>query len=149
VKPAPESPRRRRLKKLSAPLRHRESRDGVISLWQKVASVVYSPRILQGLPAFAETTAKTFWDQDPSKVIDAICDGDPALFIAYQIRLDQLDIAMLDIGRTIADRAPLIRARYILDGFRESAQSTFEKRGGRWPLKDAGSDAPEPPESSG
>lgn len=118
---------------LARPLRHRQSRKGVTAAWEKIARTVYSPRILQGLPAFATPLARSFWGVEALQVIQAIKNGDVAFFVAYQIRLDQLDCAMVAIGRTIADRAPLTRIKYLLEGFRQTAETQLVKKGGVWP----------------
>ena len=113
-------------------IRHIRSRDGLKSVWRKIASILYSPRILAGLPRFANQTAKTFWDTDPSEVVSAI-HGDPAFFVAFQLRLDQIDCAMIDAGRSLAERAPVIRSKWILDGFQQAAIEALLKKGGTWP----------------
>ena len=125
--------RRERLRDLPKPIRHRKSRDGIVSMWRKIASTVYSTRVLDGLPPFAEPIAKTFWDIDPAKIIDAICDGDPALLFAFEMRIDQLDHAMVQAGLTIADRAPLVQCRFLVAGFRQAAVDVLVKKGGAWP----------------
>lgn len=131
---------------LRGAIRHSRSSDGLGRLWRKIARTVYSPRILSGLPRFARYIAKTFPDTDPAAVVSAVR-GDPAFFVAYQLRLDQLDLAMIDAGRTIADRAPLIRAKWILDGFRETSVNALIKRGGTWPpLPQKSSPQEQPPE---
>lgn len=121
------------MRQLPRPLRHRRSRRGVIASWEKIRKTVYSPRILEGLPPFAESIGRTFFDVDPLRVIRSIKTGDVAFFVACQIRLDQLDCAMVDAGRTIADRAPLTRSKYLLEGFRQAAENQLVKRGGTWP----------------
>lgn len=114
-------------------LRHRRSQRGVEASWSKIQRVIYSPRILQGLPPFAERCARCFWDIGALDAIRAIRAGDVAFFVAFQIRLDQLDCAMVDLGRTIADRAPVTRSKYLLEGFRQAAEAQLIKKGGTWP----------------
>jgi hypothetical protein len=120
------------LPQLTGSIRHIRSRDGLRSTWRKIASVVYSPRILSGLPSFTDRIARTFWETDPSAVITAVS-GDPAFFVAFQLRLDQIDCAMVSAGRSLAERAPVIRSKWILDGFRQSAVDALLQQGGSWP----------------
>jgi len=121
------------VKSLPDPLRHRASREGVVGLWKEMARVLYSPRVLSGLPPFAEVLAKTFWEVEVSDVIDAMMNGDPAFFVAFQIKLDQIDVALVDAGNSIAQRAPVVRCKYTVDGFRLAAVENLERFGGKWP----------------
>ena len=125
--------RRDALRHLPDPLRHRQSRVGIQNVWRQMAKIIYSPRVLGDLPPFAAKIAKSFWDADPSTAVDAILDGDPAFFVAYQLRLDQLDCAIIAAGHGIASRAPVIRSKWILDGFKQAAVETLQKNGGVWP----------------
>jgi hypothetical protein len=136
-----QRPQRDRLKSLPSALSHRKSREGIVTIWRTIAKAVYSPRTLGDMPVFAERLAKTFWDIDAAEVIAAIRNGDPALFVAFQIRLDQLDCAMVALGRSLADRAPLVRSKYLLDGFLQAAVDSLVARGGTWP-PDASSSPP-------
>jgi hypothetical protein len=99
-----------------------------------MADRIYSPQVLGLLPAFAEVLAKTFWEVDHQDIIDAMMDGDPAFFIAFQVRLDQIDVALVDAKAGIAARAPVIRCKYILDGFRQAASENLIRQGGKWPI---------------
>jgi hypothetical protein len=110
--------------------------------WRQVASTVYSPRILEGLPKYAEQIARTFWDVEVPQVTAAMRCGDVPFFIAALIRIDIIDAAMIDLGRTLADRAPLIRCRWIVDGFRQVAEESLRKAGGRWPPTSASDEPP-------
>jgi len=121
------------LKQLPDPLRHRRSREGISSVWRQMARAIYSPRVLGDLPPFAAKLARTFWDVDPSQCIDALLNGDPAFFVAYQLRLDQIDCALLAADHGVASRAPVIRAKWILDGFKQGAVEALQKNGGTWP----------------
>lgn len=85
------------------------------------------------MPKFVERLASTFFDADPLACASAITKGDPAWFVAFLIRLDQIDCALLGDGRGIAERTPVIRARYIIDGFRQAAEEQLLSMGGVWP----------------
>jgi len=117
-----------------------------VTTWNKIRKVIYSTRILQDLPPFAEKLGRAIWDIEGARAAQAVRDGDVAFFLACQMRLDQMDCAMVNAGRTIADRAPLTRSKFIVDGFREAAETQLKKLGGAWPphVNDAG-----PAKSSG
>jgi hypothetical protein len=123
---------RDRLVVLPGSIRHVQSRDGLKGEWRKISRVIYSPRILGGLPVYTRRLARVFIDTDPSDVVSAI-HGDPAFFVAFQMRLDQIDCAMVAAGRTLAERAPLVRSKWILDGFRDAAIEALVRKGGVWP----------------
>lgn len=125
--------RQEALRHLPDPLKHRVTRQGIIVLWKQMAKRVYSPQVLSGLPPFAEFLAKSFWDTEPEAVVDAMMDGDPAFFVAFQIRLDQIHVALTTQNASIAQRAPVIRCKYILDGFKQAAVENLERLGGVWP----------------
>lgn len=109
------------------------SRDGLTSIWTNMAREVYSPDTLADLPRFAEKLGKTFWDVDCTEVIHAITIGDCAFFVAFQIRLEQIEAAAIEAGRPYADRATITHAKYVLEGFREAAESYLNRFGGSWP----------------
>ena len=129
--------------RLPRQLRRIKSRDGFIGLWRRMAQTIYSPRIMEGLPPHAEKVAKRFWMVDPGDVVTAANDGDVALFIAFLLRVDQIDAAMRKAGRSYAERSPLIRCRYIIDGFMQAAIERLREKGGEWPL--SAPDSPEAP----
>lgn len=115
---------------------HVKTRYGLASVWRRMATDVYSARVLQGMPKYVERLASTFWDVDPSQCATAITKGDPAFFVSFLIRLDQIDCALIEAGRTIASRTPVLRAKYIIDGFREAAEQGLVQMGGVWPPAD-------------
>lgn len=121
-----------KLPPLRGSIRHIRSRDGLKTTWRKIARTIYSPRILGGLPPYTGRIASTFGDTDVADVITAI-QGDPAFFVAFLLRLDQIDCAMVKAGHSLAERAPVIRSKWILDGFRQSAVDTLLRQGGTWP----------------
>lgn len=121
------------------PLRHRRSTYGLTGIWRDIQRKITQPRVLFGLPKFAQHIAATFWDAEPHMVTGAVARGDCAFFVAVLLRLDQLDCAMIAQGRTLAERAPIIRARWLVDGFRQAAEENLVRLGGTWPPT-----APEP-----
>lgn len=121
------------LRELPGALKHRITRQGILSLWKQMAKRLYSPQVLGELPDFAEVLAQSFWAADDDAIIDAMMDGDPAFFVAFQIRLDQIDIALVEQNASIAQRSPVIRCKHILDGFRQAATENLERLGGKWP----------------
>lgn len=118
---------------MPAALARAKSAEGLCAIWRDITKKIYSPRILKGLPPFAERIAFQFWETGPDPAVQAVRWGDPAFFVAFQLRLDQIDCAAIEAGRTLAERAPIIRAKWILDGFRQAAVARLEDKGGRWP----------------
>jgi len=117
-------------------LRRAESGNAIASVWRGIRDNIYSggSKIPYAkLPPFAKRLGKMFWDSSEDEVMDAILRGDPAWFVAWLIRLDQIDVAMIAAGCSVADRATLIQCRYTLDGFREAAETRLKKFGGSWP----------------
>lgn len=142
--------RKKRFKRLEGyktlaakPINHRHTRRSFLHMWRKMAERLYSPQVLGPLPPFAQVLAKTFWDADDDQIIDAMMDGDPAFFVAFQLRLDQIDVALVEANAGIAARSPVIRCKYILDGFRQAASDNLVRQGGKWPMADATLDPPE------
>lgn len=121
----------------AAALRHRSSRRGIVSVWRGMAQSIYSARVLNGLPRYAAHLAKQFWSVDGNHVIEAIRIGDVAFFVCFALRLDQIECAMLDKGWSDAERAPLVHAKFVIDGFRQAAQERLELQGGKWPPVDS------------
>jgi hypothetical protein len=125
---------------LPAQLRRAESGNAIASVWRGIRDTIYSGGSqvpYKKLPPFAARLGKMFWDCSEDDVLDAILRGDPAWFVAWMIRLDQIDVAMIESGSSLADRAPIIQCRYTLDGFREAAETRLKKFGGSWPPKAA------------
>lgn len=131
----------RRLKNTARPVRHLRARTGLQTAWRNLATDLYSPRVCKGMPPFVQELAETFWKADPAAVVASIIHGDPAFFVAFQLRLDQIDCAMVEAGRGLAARTPVIRAKYIVDGFLQTAVQVLEEKGGTWPPR-APTDAP-------
>lgn len=119
--------------KLPKALSRARSRDGLTSIWTNMARDIYSPETLADLPQFAEKLGKTFWDVDCTDVIHAITIGDCAFFVAFQIRLEQIENAAIAAGKSYADRATITHAKYVIEGFREAAESYLKRYGGNWP----------------
>lgn len=128
-----ERPNRRRLKAASGALSHVQTREALTKVWSDIAKDLYSPRVCKGNPRWFQTLARSFWDADPSQVVSAVTGGDPAFFVSYQIRLDQMDCELVRAERGLAQRSPVIRARYILDGFQSAAADVLREMGGEWP----------------
>lgn len=129
-------------------LSRRSSRKGVMGLWDDMAKKVYSPLVLSDLPPFAERLAKTFWQVGSEAAVDAIRAGDPAHFIAFIIRLDQIDAAMAAAGKGLAEKSTIAMARHIVDGFRQAAEEQLVKAGGSWPPAPPTASPEEPGEGS-
>lgn len=111
-------------------------------MWTDLARDLYTPRVCKGMPRFVQTLAQTFWDADPGAVVSAITNGDPAYFVTFQVRLDQIDCALVRAGRGIVERAPVMRARFVIDGFQATAATALRQRGGEWPPTDPTAEPP-------
>lgn len=85
------------------------------------------------LPRFAELYLRLLWDTNEFWAMRAIAIGDVSFFVAWLLKLDQIDLAMLDAGMTLADRSALIRFRASVDGYREVAEKRLKRLGGVWP----------------
>lgn len=120
--------------KLPPQLRKVRGYRGFAGLWRRTARVVYSPRVMEGLPGFTEKIASSFWEVDADDAVKAINHGDVAFFVAFLIRVDQIDSEMAKLGRSYVERSPLIRCRYIIDGFMQAAIERLREEGGSWPL---------------
>lgn len=123
----------RHLDNLPPALARAKSDFGLRGIWRDITKKIYSPRIIKGLPPFAERMAWMFWETDPDEAIRAIRQGDPAFFVSFLLRLDQIDCACVEAERTVAERAPIIRAKWIIDGFRQAAEQRLIAKGGKWP----------------
>lgn len=104
--------------------------------WQKIQSFVNSPRLLSGLPPFASRIAARFFDVDAHDLHAAMRHGDVALFIAYLARIEQLHVAAVAHGRTVAEIAPIARCKGTIEGYFLVAEARLRELGGRWPLTD-------------
>lgn len=135
-------PNRRRLRNGAQPIRHLKTRKALARAWTNLARDLYTPRVCKDMPPFVEKLAKTFWDADPSQVVSAITRGDPAFFVAFQFRLDQIDCALVAAERSLSSRAPVVRAKYVIDGFCKTAVDVLVENGGEWPPRDPTSSSP-------
>lgn len=105
-----------------------------MAAWRQIQTSITTNQVLRGLPKFATYTTRALWDITPSMIIHALQVGDIALFVSILVRLDQLDCAMVRAERTIADRAPLTRAKFVATGLLDAAAQNLVKTGGEWPL---------------
>jgi hypothetical protein len=105
-----------------------------MSTWRQIQTSITTGQVLRGLPSFATYTTRALWDITPSVIIHAIRVGDVALFVSILVRLDQLDCAMVQAKRTIADRAPLTKAKFAVSGLLGAAGQNLVRLGGEWPL---------------
>ncbi len=85
------------------------------------------------LPKFVEGYLRLLWDTSEYWAMRAVAIGDVSFFVGWLFKLDQIDLAMLDAGMTLADRSALIRFRAAVDGYREVAERRLKRLGGVWP----------------
>jgi hypothetical protein len=142
AQPGYVKPYERRIRNSARPLRHIQTRDGLRSAWQNMARDLYSPRVCKGMPPFVQVLAEAFWKVEPTGPASAIVRGDPAFFVSFQVRLDQIDCAMVRAGRGLAARTPVIKAKYIIDGFMQTAIQVLKEKGGEWPPSAPATDEP-------
>lgn len=114
-------------------LRQYKTYMGLHGAWQKIQRTIATPHVLAGLPSFVDKLAEVFWSTSSDDAMKAVLRGDCAFFVAFQMRLDQIDCAMVEGALGVGDRAPVIRAKWIMEGFRLAAEDRLKKRGGRWP----------------
>lgn len=125
-------PQRETLKRMPPRLSAQTS-EALHRTWQALQHGVASVRTLKGLPPFAESLAEIFWATTPNDVMVAMQRGDVSYFVALLLRLDQLNSALVKAGRSIADRAPIVNAKWVVEGFRMTAETNLKKLGGQWP----------------
>lgn len=118
-------------------------RETVERQWKRIQSFVVSPRMLSGLPSFAQDIAIRFYDHDSHSLVKAMREGDVATFLAMLVRLDQLLVAAQGCGRSVAEIAPIVRCKGTAMAWFEIAVEQLKEKGGAWPLT-----SPEEPEGS-
>lgn len=82
------------------------------------------------MPKAIAFVAMRIFEVEPNMVVEAIQQGDPALFVSVLMRLQQIDKALVAGGRSVADRSPVIYAQHVVEGFRLVAEESFVKNGG-------------------
>jgi len=123
-------------RELPPQLRRAKSGNAIASVWRGIRDNMYSGATTipyAKLPPFASKLAHMFWEVTEDEVLDAITRGDPAWFVAWLLRIDQIDTAMIAAGFGPADRTSLMTCRYTVDGFRQAAEDRLRKLGGTWP----------------
>ncbi len=118
---------------LPAPIAHMSSIEGAKSAWVEIRDLAADARVTKGLPKFVIDIVQMLYDDDATRAIRAMRKGDCAFFFAWQIRLDQIDHAIVKRGGVLKDRASIIRAKYMLQGFLDAAKESLVARGGAWP----------------
>lgn len=123
-------------------------KETIDSRWRQVQAFVNSTRMLSGLPPFAQKVAERFYDVESADIIYAIRNGDVALFVSLLLRLDQLHLAAVGAGRTIAEIAPIVRCKGTVDAYMAEAAERLRELGGRWPFSDEPEECPASPSRS-
>ena len=131
-RPAPR-PHLALFRKLPSAIGQASSVEGAKSTWSEIRVLVTDARVTRDLPRFVEHIVKTLYDDGADRAISAVRRGDCAFFLAWQVRLDQIDHAIVKRGGTLPDRAPIIRAKFMVQGFLDAAKESLEARGGAWP----------------
>jgi hypothetical protein len=118
---------------LPAPIAHVSSIEGAKSAWIEIRDLAVDTRVTKDLPKFVIDIVQMLYDDDAARAIRAMRKGDCAFFLAWQIRLDQIDHAIVKRGGALRERTPIIRAKYMLQGFLDAAKESLVARGGAWP----------------
>jgi hypothetical protein len=96
--------------------------DRLRTIWTKIRSDIYSPRVLAGLPDYAVDLAQTWAESDEQQVLWAVRTGDVGFFVAFLLRLEAIHAAMERTNATTADKLYLLRIKVVLEGLREAAE---------------------------
>lgn len=107
--------------------------EGIEALWREIASKVYAPPVLRGLPRYLDRIAWAFWEVDTRLIPRAMSSGDVALFVSFLIRLDQIDVEMQRCNYGVAKRASVLYARHLIEAMRQVAEQRLVAKGGVWP----------------
>lgn len=107
--------------------------DTVERTWRSLQNAVAGRNALHGLPPYAEAVAEILWATTSKDVMLAMQRGDVAFFVAMMARLDTLNDGLIRAGRSIAQRAGIVNAKWVVEGFRMTAEANLQKLGGAWP----------------
>lgn len=117
-------------KKLPKQISRAGSIEALYTAWRKMQKSICTPKLLHGMPRAIAYVAERIYEVDPHMAADAIRQGDPALFVGVLVRLAQIDASLIAAGRTIADRAPVVYAKHLVEGFRTVAEEAYVEMGG-------------------
>lgn len=114
-------------------LSRRKTTWGLMQSWREVRDAACSPKVLGGLPSYVDNLVSAMWAVEPSHMVDAVRNRDPAFLVGVIIRIELLDQISKENGKSIAERAPLIRAKHVALGFQVMAEKFLREAGGKWP----------------
>lgn len=114
-------------------LSRRKTAWGLQQSWREARDEMCSPRTLGEMPSYIDNIASAMWNIEPSHMVEAVRNRDPSFFVSILVRIEQLDEAAKDAGKSIADRAALIRGKHIVLGFQRMAERLLREAGGTWP----------------
>jgi len=113
-----------------------KTKDGVLTLWRGIRQKIYlEGHYLRRLPAWTSLLAFTFYEADEEHIVPALKRGDVAFFIAFMLRLDQIDCEAVRAGLTVAERQHILQTRAVLDGLMRVAETRLVALGGSFPPK--------------
>jgi hypothetical protein len=101
--------------------------------WREVRDEACSPRTLSGLPSYVDNLASAMWNVEPSHMIQAVMNRDPAFFVAVIIRIELIHQIAKEHGKTVVERAALLRAKHVAVGFQIMAEKLLREAGATWP----------------
>jgi len=106
---------------------------GLMQSWREVRDATCSPKSLKGLPSYVDNLVSAMWSVEPSHMVDAVRNRDPAFLVGVIVRIELLDQILRDNGKSIAERAPLLRAKHVASGFQFMAEKFLKEAGAAWP----------------
>lgn len=123
------------IRKLIGPtFAHTKTVAGFMSDWKAMREELCGPALpMKKLPRFCAYRVKQLFETSEQTAMTAVKTGDVPFFIAWLFRIDQIDVEMIKLGKSVADRVPLIRARTQIDGYRIVAEARLKRLGGAWP----------------
>lgn len=105
---------------------------------RKEVLVNFGPNTDPKIPHFVRRFAKQLHN-DGNALHTALMNGDLAWFVAWSMRLDQIEHALNAIDYDEQRRLPLTRARWLLQRLSVLANHRLKELGGSWPINDASS----------
>jgi len=82
------------------------------------------------LPFFVRKYLKRFFEVSQGDVKSALLEGDPWFFLSWRAKLAQIDMAMITLGHSVAERWALVRAQHMLSLMQMIASKRLVALGG-------------------
>lgn len=108
-----------------------QTRGAVVRVWKSIQTGVQLS--VSDMPPFAAAMSESIWALQADDVLTAMQRGDVPFFVAMLLRLDLLNDGLTRAGRPVAERASILNAKWVVEGFRLTAERNLRKLGGHWP----------------